>query len=369
MATFTGSLNANSVFASLYNMIISMQVFGTGISELSGIYAKRRVDGTLYGDKKLYLSTDVLKSYAWDGSDTPGGYNLLTQKRPPAPVEEYIEIDTYRQIPVTVDDYLTKQAFMDEGSFSQFNGVVLSWLNKTKEVYEHTKFTADIIVSGLAGATALGGNLVLTAPAGVAGYDLIRWRGQELARQIEDRLKELSEPSRSYNDNSFLRTYSKEDFDIIVPLGILSSIRKHDVPFLFTPDDKPIFTEVHWKYFGTKNAIAGVTAANNTNVRALVEGDWGGDHLFPGDLLPNATNYDANTTYTCTYTARPGIDAAFTMLLVHKQDFPIMSAFSVGTSFFNARRLDMNHYLTFGHNNVQNAHIGEYALLKITTTV
>ena len=190
MATFTGSLNANSVFASLYNMIISMQVFGTGISELSGIYAKRRVDGTLYGDKKLYLSTDVLKSYAWDGSDTPGGYNLLTQKRPPAPVQEYIEIDTYRQIPVTVDDYLTKQAFMDEGSFSQFNGVVLSWLNKTKEVYEHTKFTADIIVAGLAGAIALGGTLSLAAPSGVAGYDLIRWRGQELARQIEDRLKE-----------------------------------------------------------------------------------------------------------------------------------------------------------------------------------
>ena len=126
MATFTGQLNANSVFAALYNMIISMQVFGTGIQELSGIYAKRRVDGTLFGDKKLYLSTDVLKSYAWDGTDTPGGYSLLTVKRPPAPVEEYIEIDTYRQIPVTVDDYLTKQAFMDEGAFSQFNGVVLS---------------------------------------------------------------------------------------------------------------------------------------------------------------------------------------------------------------------------------------------------
>lgn len=369
MATFTGQLNANSVFAALYNMIISMQVFGTGIEELTGIYASRRVDGTLFGDKKLYISTDVLKSYAWDGTDTPGGYNLLTTKRPPAPKEEFIEIDTYRQIPVTVDDYLTKQAFSDEGAFSQFNGVVLSWLNKTKEVYEHTKFTADIVVSALAGATALGGNLTLTAPAGVAGYDLIRWRGQELARQIEDRIKELSEPSRDYNDNGFLRTYKKEDFDIIVPLGILSSVRKHDVPFLFNPDEKPIFTEVHWRYFGTKNAIAGVTAANNTNVRALVEGDWGADHLFPGDLLPNATNYDANTTYTATYTARPDISAACTMLLIHKQDFPIMSAFSVGTSFFNARRLDMNQYLTFGHNNIQNAHIGEFALLKITTAI
>jgi hypothetical protein len=29
----------------------------------------------------------------------------------------------------------------------------------------------------------------------------------------------------------------------------------------------------------------------------------------------------------------------------------------------------MNHYLTFGHNNVYDAHLGERALLKVNTTV
>lgn len=368
MAIFTGTLNANKVFASLFNMIISMQIFDAGISNLDGIYSKRKVDGTLFGDTKVYTSTDVLESYEWDGTDTPGGYSLLTVKRPPAPKQVMIQMGVYRQIPVTVDDYLTKQAFLDAGAFSTFNGVILSWLNKTKEIYEHTKFTTDILVSTKAKATALG-TIALVAPSDVAGYDLLRWRGQELARQLEDMLVELNEPSRSYNDNGFLRNASKEDFDIIVPLGVISSIRKHDVPFLYGPDEKPIFKEVHWKYFGAINSASGTSTASNTTVRSLIEKTYGSVHLRAGDLLPNSTAYAKDETYTCDYASRPSINSAVTMYLIHKNDFPIMSAFTVGTSFFNARRLDMNHYLTFGHNPVYDAHIGEYPLLKIATTV
>jgi hypothetical protein len=373
---YDGQLNTNKVFASLFNMIISLQVFSAGITDLGGIYESRKVDGTLFGDTKLYISTDALKSYPWDGTDTPGGYNLLTIKRPPAPVEEAITIDTYRQIPVTVDEYLTKQAFLDEGSFGSFNGVILSWLQTTKQVYEHTTYTANMIVSAQAKATSLGA-IALAAPANVAGYDLIKWRAQELYRQIEDFMKELNEPARTYNDHGFLRNYKLEDFDIVVPLGILSSVNKHDIPFLFTPDDKPMFKEIHWKYFGVIDATGGTTDADGTPAvirRSLVEMDYTvaevTTHVFPGDLIPDGAVFAANVAYTPTYSARPNLSAAITaILMIHKEDYPIMSAFTVGTSFFNARRLDINHYLTFGHNNVYAAHLGERALLKINTTV
>jgi hypothetical protein len=370
---YDGQLKTNLVFASLFNMIISLQVFDTGISDLDGIYQSRKVDGTLFGDTKLYISTDALKSYPWDGTDTPGSYNLLTIKRPPAPVQEAITIDTFRQIPVTVDEYLTKQAFLDEGAFGSFNGVILAWLQTTKQVYEHTTYLANMVVSAQAKAKSLG-TISLAAPSGVAGYDLIRWRAQELYRQIEDYMKELNEPSRSYNDHGFLRNYKLEDFDIVVPLGILSSVRKHDIPFLYGPDDKPLFKEVHWKYFGAINGTGATLTGTNTTVRALIEKDYtvGGTttHCFPGDLLPNLATYLANETYTASYSARPSIGSAVpAILMIHKQDFPIMSAFTVGTSFFNARRLDINHYLTFGHNDVYDAHLGERALLKVATSV
>lgn len=368
---YDGQLNTNKIFAALFNMIISLQVFPAGITDLGGIYGNRKVDGTLYGDTKLYISTDALKTYDFDQTDDTGGYNLLTVKRPPAPKQDKVTISVFRQIPVTVDDYLTKQAFMDEGSFGSFNGVILSWLQITKEVYEHTTFTADIVVSGQAKATALPSIALYPPDVAITGRDLLIWKAQELYRQIEDHVKELNEPSRDYNDNGFLRNYHLEDFDIIVPLGVLSSVRKMDVPFLFTPDEKPVFKEVHWKYFGAINATGATLTGTNTTVRALVEKDYTVSevvtHCFPGDLLPNLATYLDNETYTATYTAKPSISDDVTILLIHKQDYPIMSAFSVGTSFFNARRLDMNHYLTFGHNPVYDAHLGERALLKIAT--
>jgi hypothetical protein len=366
---FDGQLNTNEVFSTVYNQIISIQVFPTGVDGLTGIYSPKKVDGTLYGDTKIYRSTDVLQSYGWTHSDST--YNLLTQKRPPNPKVDKIELDIFRQIPVSVDEYLTKRAYMDEGTFAEMNGVILSWMQKTKEVYEHTTYTANMLVSAQAKATALTTiDLKATTLGGTpTGRDLLLWRAQELYRQIEDQLKELEEPSRSYNDLEFLRTYKLSDFDIIVPLGVLSSVRKHDVPFLFTPDNKPIFKEVHWKYFGAIIASGGTTAASNTNVRALVEKVYGGTNYFPGDLLPNSTAYLANEVYTATYTAKPSIASDVTILMIHKQDYPIMSAFSVGTSFFNAKTLVTNHYLTYGHNDVYDAHLRERALLKVATDV
>jgi hypothetical protein len=369
---FDGQLNTNKVFAALFNMIISLQVFPNGIDPLSGIYGSRKVDGTLYGDTKLFVSTDALKTYEWDGSDTPGGYNLLTIKRPPTPAEQALEIDIFRQIPLTIDEYLSKQAFLDEGSFGTFNSTMLSWLTTTKEIYEHTTYTVDITVSAQAKATSIG-VIALGAPTTtMIDLDLKIYKAQELYRQIEDAMKELEEPSRAYNDNKFLRTYKFADFDIIVPLGVLSGVKKFDVPFLYGPDDKPIFREIHWKYFGAINEDGDTLTGTNATVRALVEKAYTVatvvTHCMPGDLLPNLAEYLDDETYTATYSVRPSIASDITILVIHKDDFPIMSAFTVGTSFFNARRLDTNHYLTFGHNPVYDAHLKEKALLKFTTT-
>ena len=57
------------------------------------------------------------------------------------------------------------------------------------------------------------------------------------------------------------------------------------------------------------------------------------------------------------------------LFLIHKADFPIMSAFTVGTSFFNGQTLTTNQYLTFGHNDLEDAHIGEFPLLKLKIVI
>lgn len=63
MANFTGTLKSNEIFAGLYNMIISQQVFTDNFKHnVSDLVDMARVDGTLFGDTKLYYAVDVLHS-------------------------------------------------------------------------------------------------------------------------------------------------------------------------------------------------------------------------------------------------------------------------------------------------------------------
>lgn len=69
MATFNGQLNSNEIFAALYNMIISQQVFADNIASTgSELVDMSRVEGSMYGDTILKYSTDVLESTPW-GND------------------------------------------------------------------------------------------------------------------------------------------------------------------------------------------------------------------------------------------------------------------------------------------------------------
>ena len=113
MAVFNGTLNTNEIFSALYNMIISQEVFADNLTG-DDLVDKARVDGGLYGDTKLFYATDVLASSEW-GNDAEAT-NLLALDRPDAPECQAIVLDQFRQIRLTVDNYMSKRAFADEGT-------------------------------------------------------------------------------------------------------------------------------------------------------------------------------------------------------------------------------------------------------------
>ena len=110
------TLTANEIFTTLANMIISQEVFADNIGKHQTLVDKARVDGGLYGDTKLYYATDVLKSNEW-GADLEAG-NLLSLDRPADPKVQSIKLDKFRQIRLTIDNYLTKRGFATEGAFA-----------------------------------------------------------------------------------------------------------------------------------------------------------------------------------------------------------------------------------------------------------
>ena len=363
MPAFTGQLNANQIFASNFNMIISQLVYGNNIGKHQTLVDKARVDGTLYGDTKLYYSTDVLGTQPWAQD---GATNVLELHRPNDPEVQGISIDTFRQIPLTVDYYLTKQAWIDEYAFSSFNSIMLGWLNESKKVYDGTTYNTFI---GNTVATGSGQSVDITL-TGLTGNE----RAQKIAADLADLFVKLEDYSREFNDYGNLRSYSLSDVKIIWNSKYVNEIRKIDLPTLFHKDglmDKFAEEVLPARYFGT-------STSNSNTVRAMVEMDVATAqnapilHLFPGDEIlatyyyataKNQTKTNGKWTassispQTVINTGTAGTDFYYeddtVICKVVVELPPYMSGFSTETSFFNPRSLTENHYLTFGHNSLE----------------
>ena len=374
MSAFNGQLNSNEIFAAIYNMIISQQVFADNIYDTKSTLADMsRVDGSLYGDTKLYYSTDVLKSFEWTGDAE--AQNLLKLHRPEAPECQAITIDTFRMIPLTVDNYLSKRAFSTEGAFSAFNSQMLGWMRDTKKVYDATMFNSYVgTTSSAVGKQSKTINLP-TAPTGTEAdteaYNRIV--AQTIATEMADLIVDLEDVSRDYNDYGNLRSYNVDDLVFVWNSEQVNKIKKLDLPTIFHKDglvDKFAEHTLPARYFGTVNASSGNTGASNTTIRSLIEKDYntvepnqpGYDakkHVFPGDLLPNSTAYEANETYT--------EDASIVCKIYHKDSIPFMTAFETGTEFFNPRSLTETHYLIWGYNGLE--YLKNYPFITVKAVV
>ena len=363
MANFTGTLNTNKIYAAIFNMIISQRVFGDNIKGTNARYMEEaREDGTLYGDTKLYYACDILKSRDWlNDAEAP---KLLELERPQAPKCQSITMDVFRIIKVTLDSYLSKQAWSTEGAFSEFNSVVESMLSDTKRVYDSTLFNTFI---GTHETNVGKQEIEITlpkAPAASATEQEVeaynRVSAQTIAKKLADIFDELEDPNRDYNDYGFMRSYDMSDFKVIWNSEYLNKITKLDLPTIFHKDiyDGLISDKLPAKYFGTINASTGTTQATNKTIRSLIETDYGSVHVFPGELLPGNVAYQANTTYT--------EDGTIACKIYKKGAVPFMSAFTVATSFFNPQSLTDTRMLIFGHNTLEQLHNYPFITVKAT---
>ena len=351
MARFSGHLNVNEVIGALYNMIISIQTFADNIDGLDdSLVNKFRVDGGLYGDTKLYISTDALESHEW-GNDAES-LNLLALDRPPEPYTQAIDIDEFRQIRVSLDNYMTKRAFDGEGSFAQFNGVIKSWLGDTKKIYDTTRFNVFVGTT----ETAEGKQTVTVELPAVEGdaEATNRLEAQTIAQEVADLLVELKDVSRDYNDLGYIRAYKPSDLVLIWNSEFYNKITKLDLPTIFHKDGMfdGIKQEVlPAKYFGVINEEE---TTGGADVYSLVEQTINGKHYFAGEAIKEG-DIDAGVSYTA--------DGKTICKIVHKNSIPYMSSFEVGTSFFNPRSLTETNYLTFGRNSLE--YLANYPFITV----
>ena len=387
----TYSLNANEIYASLFNMIISEQVFADNIKgKNSKLVNEAKAEVGLAGDSKNFWSTDVLKSYSW-GADNEAT-NLLALDRGPAPKGQRIVIDVFRQIMITTSQYLDRRAWMSEGSFGQFISVMKGWISETKKVYDETTYNAFIGTNESTADVSEVDIDLTTALSGLSGVEKDQKTAMEIAKGLANLFDDLGDVSRKYNAYKFLRSYSEDDIKIVWNKKYINQIRKVDLPTIFHKDglmDKFNEYSLPSRYFGTKLTSTNISTysastpttgkpidsddstytpgANNANgtVRTLYEVDvtvGGVDyHLFAGDEIPSGATVKASGDFEL---GTVYIEDATVICKVMTKLPPYMSAFEVGTSFFNARSLTENSYLTFGHNTLEQIIDSAYVTVK-----
>lgn len=364
------TLTANEIYNTLANMIISQQVFADNLGSHQKLVDKARVDGGLYGDRKLYYATNVLKSVPW-GNDSEAA-NLLSLDRAEDPEVQAIVLDVFRQIRLTVDNYLTKRAFADEGTFSSFNSVMLGWMKDTKRVYDGTLYNVFI------GTTETNqGKQQITIDIDADSNSA----GENIAKAMADLFNEMSDYTEDYNDYGYLRSYSPEEIKVIWNSDYVNQVKKIDLPSIFHSEalastfDGDVLPAKYWGTVITATNKSDYSAAtpttgkpidsdddtyvpgsNNANgiLRAVIEKDVtvGGTayHVFPGQEIPAGATIKAGGNFEL---GEVYIQTSDVICKVLVKLPPYMSAFEVGTTFINPRSLTESHFLTFGHNTLE----------------
>lgn len=341
MGTFTGSLKPNKIQSALFNMIISQDVIGGSIKANYNLVDKARVDGSMYGDTKLYIDTPTLVSVPWV-QDSEEALNLLKTFRPAAPKTQAITLDVFRQVAVTKDEYLSKQAFGTEGAFTQYQSILDSRLNKTKEIYDNTTYNAFFGTVEPVKTVEVNVSSITST-----GVEQTRLRAEMIAQKVADLIADMKDYGYEYTKNGFLRAFGDEDIHVVWNTDYINEIRKVSLPNIYHKEgliDKFGEDQLPSRFFGSVVPGKVEAASNDGTYRSLIEQVIGGKHYFAGEKIDSGVEIPAGTSY---------LQDGDIICKVYTKLPPYMSAFNVGTSFFNASNLSTNMYQTWGHNTLE----------------
>lgn len=365
------TLNQNELNSSLYNQIISQQIFSR-ITEGGALVDKARVDGTLFGDTKTYFAADVIHTTPYV-QDSPDALNLLSVSRNKSVRTQAIVLDQFRIAETTIDDLMTKRAWSDEGSFAAYNDLLNAMVSKALYIHDSTNYDAYIGAKCYSSV----GKQAPTALTLTSGKE-----GQEIAKAIADIFSDMTKkPSRNYNDYGHMTQFSDSEIMIVWNDAWVNKIEKIDLPVIFHKDglmEKFAENTVHPDYFGDIKKFTDISAgtvvvgkpikktgsvytfepdASETMVlRALEEMELTCTDgttkvsFFAGEQIVNP-NGKVLVVTDCDekfYVANPKIICKIFVKLP-----PYMSAAELGSEFYNPKNHSTNRYLVFGRNTIE----------------
>ena len=370
---YNGILEANDIYEGMHNMIISITTYIPNVAEES-LANRLRVDGTMYGDTKIYRAMDAGKTYPFNGPSE--GANLLQYNPNKSVTEQAVKMNVFRQSNISIEYYLTKQAWLDEYSFAEFTGALASELTRNKAIYDNGIINTFV---GTQISTAQKGIVTVPAKQGNTEADN-RLFAQGLATAVANTVQQIADNTRAFNEYNFMDSWRPSQLIRVWNAEMVNQIRLTDTPTIW--HDGRLQPEVDYvilpKYIGEVNVAAATgntdtvmtTGANPVEVpgdgvegavRSLIEQEIDGVHYFPGEAIKTGSTAPAGTSYT-----QKSTDVV--CKLFPAEAIPFMSGFVLYSNFWNPRGLYDNRYLTFGHNTLVRLNNMPFITIKTATT-
>lgn len=357
-SAFDGTLNSNEIYNALFNIKILFQKFAPNTVRRDEIVSLLDKAVGMYGDTGIMQGMDIQGTYEFTmDAEAP---KLLAINRNKTQKVEKFSISNWRQTDVTNDAYISKRAFLDEGSFAMFNGYLVSTLSKAMDAFE-----SGFVKSSVGTYTSPNANTTISVkmPASDGTEATERLRASAIRKAILDLQDDLKDNQRKYNGYNFYASYDWSDFTPVFSSKYVNEINAQALYSTFNPEYlKSANGSRKWtsKWFGTPNAEGGNTGAGNTTIYSLIEINSDGSdnfpltqqqltngvyRLFPGDLLPSNFDYEANTSYTRN-------DKVIAKVFAPEYVY-YMTGYEQGESFYNPRSATTNHYQRKGYSPVQ----------------
>lgn len=362
---FDGVLNSNEIYEALFNLRILFQKLAPQTVIKDEIVSLVEKDTGMYGDTGVIQGMDIQGTYPF-GFDAEAA-NLLAINRNKTQKIEKFTIDHWRQTDITNDAYISKRAFLDEGTFQLFNSYIVGTLSKAMDAFENGLVKSSI-------GTYQGMVINITLPA-ADGTEATERRRAALIKQALLNLKDdMADNQRKYNSYGFYSSYKWEDFTPVFSAKYANEINALAIYSMFNPDFIKSASEGRrWtqKWFGTVDSTGGTTIATNATIHSLIEQNSDGTtnfpltaaqlsngtyRIFPGDLLPGSFDYDANEAYST--------DDKVIAKIFAPEYVVYMTGYQQGESFYNPRSATTNHYLRKGYSDVYVSGFRPFITLK-----
>lgn len=369
-AAFNGSLNSNEIYNALFNLRILFQKIAPQTVKRDEIVSLVDKATGMYGDTGVLQGMDIQGTYNF-GMDSEAA-NLLAINRNKTQKIEKFTIDKWRQTDVTNDAYISKRAFLDEGTFAAFNGYLVGTLSKAMDAFE-----SGTVKTSIGTYTDPNENCTIEVlmPAADGTEATERLRAAAIRKAILDLKADIADNSRKYNGYGFYASYDWDEFTPVFNTKYTNEVNAQALYSTFNPEYIKMASDGRqWtpKWFGNVYTTGNTTNGTlNTTSYSLIEINSDGTtnfpltstqisngvyRIFPGDLLPEAFTYEANTAYRKDDTV---IAKIFAPEYVY-----YMTGYEQGEAFYNPRSATTNHYLRKGYSDVQISKFRPFFTLK-----